>query len=194
MRKVVIDPITRLEGHGKILLFLDETGELRDAVLQVPELRGFERFCQGRRAEEMPQITERICGVCPEAHHLASAKALEDASVCEVREGDYRYDGPKPQSREAAVVMIADSCEAASRTIKSPTYPKVRDMVQKIIQAKASDGQFDECDLTFRDLHALQKAIEKSLLAQFHNRIDYPGFNFEERPPSASGKVRPLRG
>lgn len=84
MKKIVIDPITRLEGHGKILLYLDEAGKLRDAVLQVPELRGFEAFCRGRRAEEMPQITERICGVCPEAHHLASAKALDAAFQAEV--------------------------------------------------------------------------------------------------------------
>lgn len=84
MKKIIIDPITRLEGHGKILLFLDEEGGLKDAVLQVPELRGFEGFCRGRRAEEMPQITERICGVCPEAHHLASAKALDDAYRAEV--------------------------------------------------------------------------------------------------------------
>lgn len=84
MRKIVIDPITRLEGHGKILLYLDEGGKLRDAILQVPELRGFEAFCRGRRAEEMPQITERICGVCPEAHHLASAKALDAAFRAEV--------------------------------------------------------------------------------------------------------------
>lgn len=84
MRKIAIDPITRLEGHGKILIYLDEAGKVRDAVLQVPELRGFEAFCRGRRAEEMPQITERICGVCPEAHHLASAKALDAAFQAEV--------------------------------------------------------------------------------------------------------------
>ncbi|MFO8033709.1 MAG: Ni/Fe hydrogenase subunit alpha [Candidatus Bipolaricaulota bacterium] len=83
-KKISIDPITRLEGHGKILIYLDDEGGLRDAVLQVPELRGFERFCIGRRAEEMPQITERICGVCPEAHHLASAKALDDAYGAEL--------------------------------------------------------------------------------------------------------------
>lgn len=86
MKKIVIDPITRLEGHGKILLYLDEAGGLKDAVLEVPELRGFERFCRGRRAEEMPQITERICGVCPEAHHLASAKCLDDCYRAEVPE------------------------------------------------------------------------------------------------------------
>jgi F420-non-reducing hydrogenase large subunit len=77
IRHICIDPITRLEGHGRIELFLDERGELADAFFQIPELRGFERFCQGRRGEDMPQITERICGVCPEAHHLASTKALD---------------------------------------------------------------------------------------------------------------------
>lgn len=84
MKKLTIDPITRLEGHGKILLYLDDAGGLKGAVLQIPELRGFEAFCRGRRAEEMPQITERICGVCPEAHHLASARALDAAYGAEV--------------------------------------------------------------------------------------------------------------
>ena len=79
MRTIKIDPITRLEGHGKISIFLDEKGDVENAYLQIPELRGFERFCQGRRAEDMPQITSRICGVCPVAHHFASAKALDDA-------------------------------------------------------------------------------------------------------------------
>ena len=77
VRQVSIDPITRLEGHGRIELFLDESGGLADAFFQIPELRGFERFCLGRQGEDMPQITERICGVCPEAHHFASAKTLD---------------------------------------------------------------------------------------------------------------------
>jgi len=79
MREVTIDPITRLEGHGKITIFLNETGNVENAYLQVPELRGFERFCVGRKAEEMPQITSRICGVCPVAHHYAGTKALDAA-------------------------------------------------------------------------------------------------------------------
>ncbi|KAA0003634.1 MAG: Ni/Fe hydrogenase subunit alpha [Thermoplasmata archaeon] len=79
MKNIVINPITRLEGHGKISIFLDEKGNVENAYLQIPELRGFERFCQGRRAEDMPQITSRICGVCPVAHHFASTKALDDA-------------------------------------------------------------------------------------------------------------------
>lgn len=77
-RRVTINPITRLEGHGKIEIFLDDRGDVENAFFQVPELRGFERFCQGRPAEEMARITPRLCGVCPWAHHIASAKCLDD--------------------------------------------------------------------------------------------------------------------
>ncbi len=77
-QQIVIDPITRLEGHGKINIFLDDGGEVERAYFQVPELRGFEVFSRGRPAEEMPQITSRICGVCPTAHHMAATKALDD--------------------------------------------------------------------------------------------------------------------
>jgi F420-non-reducing hydrogenase large subunit len=76
--KISIDPITRLEGHGKIEVFLNDQGDVERAYLQVPELRGFEVFSLGRPAEDMPQITSRICGVCPTAHHMAGAKALDD--------------------------------------------------------------------------------------------------------------------
>ena len=79
MKKITIDPVTRLEGHGKIEIFLNEEGNVENAYLQIPELRGFEKFCEGRRAEDMPIITPRICGVCPVAHHLASTKALDAA-------------------------------------------------------------------------------------------------------------------
>jgi F420-non-reducing hydrogenase large subunit len=77
MTRISIDPITRLEGHGKIDIFLTDEGDVASAYLQVPELRGFEQFCVGRQAEDMPNITDRICGVCPEAHHMASTKALD---------------------------------------------------------------------------------------------------------------------
>lgn len=77
MERITIDPITRLEGHGRIEIFLDDAGDVDNVYLQIPELRGFEQFCVGRPAEEMPRITNRICGVCPEAHHMASTKALD---------------------------------------------------------------------------------------------------------------------
>jgi F420-non-reducing hydrogenase large subunit len=77
MERITIDPITRLEGHGKIEIFLNDEGEVANTYFQIPELRGFERFCVGRPVEEMPLLTNRICGVCPEAHHMAAAKAAD---------------------------------------------------------------------------------------------------------------------
>jgi F420-non-reducing hydrogenase large subunit len=76
-QRITIDPITRLEGHGKIEIFLDDDGNVANTYFQIPELRGFERFCVGRPVEEMPLLTNRICGVCPEAHHMAAAKAAD---------------------------------------------------------------------------------------------------------------------
>lgn len=83
MKRISINPITRLEGHGTIEIFLDEQGNVANTYFQVPELRGFEQFCVGRPAEDMPGITNRICGVCPEAHHMASVKALDSLFAVE---------------------------------------------------------------------------------------------------------------
>ncbi len=78
MNKVIsIDPITRLEGHGKIEIFLNDEGGVQDCFFQIPELRGFERFVVGRPIEELPRIMTRICGVCPASHHMAGAKAVD---------------------------------------------------------------------------------------------------------------------
>jgi len=84
MQRITIDPITRLEGHGKIEIFLNEQGNVTNTYFQIPELRGFERFCVGRPVEEMPLLTNRICGVCPEAHHMAAAKAADAVYHVEV--------------------------------------------------------------------------------------------------------------
>ncbi|MHA2611548.1 MAG: Ni/Fe hydrogenase subunit alpha [bacterium JZ-2024 1] len=97
VRRITIDPITRLEGHGKIDIFLDEKGEVERAYFQVPELRGFEIFSIGRPAEDMPQITSRICGVCPTAHHMASTKALDDL---------YKVD-PPPAAKKIRELMYS---------------------------------------------------------------------------------------
>lgn len=77
MKHISIDPITRLEGHGKIEIFLNNDGEVENVYFQVPELRGFEKFCEGRPVEELSQIVTKICGVCPGCHHMASGKAAD---------------------------------------------------------------------------------------------------------------------
>jgi F420-non-reducing hydrogenase large subunit len=76
-KRITIEPITRLEGEAKIDIFLNDDGNVEDAFFQVVELRGFEKFCEGRPVEELPRITPRICGVCPAAHHMASTKAVD---------------------------------------------------------------------------------------------------------------------
>lgn len=77
MKHISIDPITRLEGHGKIEIFLTDEGQVDNVYFQVPELRGFEKFCEGRPVEELSQIVTKICGVCPGCHHMASGKAAD---------------------------------------------------------------------------------------------------------------------
>jgi len=77
MTRYSIDPITRLEGHGKIEIFTNDDGEVENVYFQVPELRGFEKFVEGRPVEEVPQIVTKICGVCPGCHHMASGKAVD---------------------------------------------------------------------------------------------------------------------
>ena len=79
-----IDPITRLEGHGQIKVDLHEDGSFKNLFLQVPDFKGFEKFCEGRAVEEMPALTQKICGVCPTAHHIAGAKALDDLFAVQV--------------------------------------------------------------------------------------------------------------
>ncbi len=78
MNRITIDPITRLEGHGKIEIFTNGDGSVKDVYFQVPELRGFEKFCEGRPVEELSQIVTKICGVCPGCHHMAAGKAIDE--------------------------------------------------------------------------------------------------------------------
>jgi F420-non-reducing hydrogenase large subunit len=92
-RRILIDPLTRLEGHGRIDIRLDEAGNVSRAFFQVPDFKGFEKFCEGRAAEEMPTLTQKICGICPTAHHIAAVKALDDLfgvspppAACAIRE------------------------------------------------------------------------------------------------------------
>ncbi len=76
-RKITIDPVTRVEGHGRVTIHLDETGKVEDAFLHIVEFRGFERFIQGHPYWEAPVLVQRLCGICPVSHHLAAAKAID---------------------------------------------------------------------------------------------------------------------
>lgn len=91
-----------------------------------------------------------------------------------IKEEDFRYPGPKPQTKEAGLVMLADVVEAASRTVAEPTAARIQGMVQKIINKVFSDGQLDECELTLKDLHEIAKSFNKTLGGILHQRVDYP--------------------
>ena len=101
MQRISIDPITRLEGHGKIEIFLDDQGNVANTYFQIPELRGFEQFCVGRPVEEMAVLTNRICGVCPEAHHMAAAKAADAV---------FHVDPPRPAKLLRELLYMAFFC------------------------------------------------------------------------------------
>ena len=109
------------------------------------------------------------------------AKNKEDPGVQQVDERDYRYPGPRPQTREAALIMLADAVEAASRTLADPTPARIQGMVQKIINNIFIDGQLDECELTLKDLHNIAKSFNRVLSGIFHHRIDYPEPAYKER-------------
>ena len=91
-----------------------------------------------------------------------------------IKEEDFRYPGPKPQSKEAAIIMIADSVEAAVRSIKDPTFDKIENMVNNIVKDKLNSDQLNECDLTFRDLETIKNCFLKVLKGIYHHRIEYP--------------------
>jgi len=167
--RVTIEPITRLEGHGKIEMFLDEKGNVAKTYLQIPELRGFEEFCKGRPAEEMPRITQRICGVCPMAHHFGSMKALDACFSAKVtpagrklRElmynGYYIYDhtlhfyalaapdfvvGPAAPAAQRNILGVIDKVgmEIAGEVIKHRAYG------QKIIELIGGRATHPVCGL-----------------------------------------------
>ncbi|MEO5860502.1 MAG: HDIG domain-containing metalloprotein [Pyrinomonadaceae bacterium] len=144
-------------------------------------------------AKEMG-LPQRIIDFIPQHHgtrtlHYFLKKAQAEARESDdISENDFRYPGPKPQFREAAIMMIADSCEAAARSLAEPNPENIRFIVTKIIDAIVSDDQLDECDLTLRELTQIREAMIRSLIAIYHSRVDYPGY---VPPPSGAFKIVP---
>lgn len=144
-------------------------------------------------AKEMG-LPQRIIDFIPQHHgtrtlHYFLKKAQAEARDSDdISENDFRYPGPKPQFREAAIMMIADSCEAAARSLAEPNPENIRFIVTKIIDAILQDDQLDECDLTLRELTQIREAMIRSLIAIYHSRVDYPGY---VPPQTGSFKVVP---
>ena len=102
------------------------------------------------------------------------AKETEDPEIDTIDEQDFRYPGPRPQTREAGILLLADIVESASRTVREPTPAKIQGMVQTLINRAFVDGQLEECELTLKNLHEIAKAFTKILGAMYHTRPDYP--------------------
>jgi F420-non-reducing hydrogenase large subunit len=148
-RKISIDPITRLEGHGKIEIFLDPEGGVEDCYFQIPELRGFERFVVGRPIEELPRIVTRICGVCPASHHMAGAKAVDgcfggEIAPLAVKLRDMYYQAHFIHSHIAHFYALAapdfvcgPDCDPATRNILGVVAKVGLEIGGKVIRSRA---------------------------------------------------------
>lgn len=107
-------------------------------------------------------------------YNRASEQSEEDPDTTEVDEGSYRYPGPKPQTREAAVLMLSDAVESASRSLQEPGAARIESLVRSLAMKRLEDGQFDECHLTLSELHTIQESLVKSLTSMYHGRVKYP--------------------
>ena len=137
----------------------------------------------GARLAKEIGLPRKIADFIPQHHgtrtlHYFLRKAQAQAKPNEkIDEADFRYPGPKPQFKEAAIMMLADSCEAAARSLARPDPENIRAIVVKIVDAIISDGQLDQCDITLQELTTIREAMISALTAIYHARIDYPGFN-----------------
>jgi len=110
-----------------------------------------------------------------------------EAKNQDLDEEHFRYPGPKPQSKEAAIMMMADSVEAASRTLTNPTPAQIQGLVNRLVDSIVADDQFDECEITMRDIRMVKDSFVKVLSGLFHRRIEYPGFDFKESGSDVEG-------
>jgi putative nucleotidyltransferase with HDIG domain len=135
---------------------------------------GVELAHKNRLGERIAHIIQQHHGTSLISYFYQKAKEKENPEMDSLNEEDFRYPGPKPQTKEAGIVMLADAVEAASRTLSEPTPARIKSLVQRIINTIFLDGQLDECELTLKDLHKIEESFTRILTAIFHQRIDYP--------------------
>jgi hypothetical protein len=154
----------------------------------------------GLEMAEQIKLPQKIGDLIPQHHgtrlmtyFYQKAKDAAEGTKQVINENEFRYPGPKPQSREAAILMLADGVEAASRTLTDPTPNQILGMVKRIVYNTLNDGQFDECEITMKDLDLIAHAFMRVLTGMHHHRIDYPGFDFnkiEKEGPSPESNQR----
>lgn len=142
---------------------------------------------EGMEVAKMLRLPSDIADMIPQHHgtrlityFYKKAKDMENREIEQVKEEDYRYPGPKPQTKEGAILMLADATEAASRTLTEPSSARIRNMVDTLFRAIFEDGQLDESNLTMKDLNLISDAFVRKLESVFHHRIAYPGYEFNK--------------
>jgi putative nucleotidyltransferase with HDIG domain len=135
---------------------------------------GVEMARENRLGERIGHIIQQHHGTSLISFFYQKAKEKENPEMESINENDFRYPGPKPQTKEAGIVMLADSVEAASRALADPTPSRITGLVQRITNNIFLDGQLEECELTLKDLQKIQESFNRILTAIFHQRIDYP--------------------
>jgi putative nucleotidyltransferase with HDIG domain len=151
---------------------------------------------QGIELARQYKLPPRIIAIIPQHHgtglmkyfYYKARQAAEDPGSVAL-EREFRYPGPKPQTREAGIIMIADSVEAAARTVQEPTHAKLTNMIEMIIERIRNDGQLDECDITLRELKIVSDSFCKVLMGIHHHRITYPGYDFNQTGTTAASPV-----
>lgn len=169
----------------KPLYFIENTGGMENRhdhltptmsslILASHVKDGVELAQEHRLGERIIQIIQQHHGTSLITFFYKKAKEKENPEMDAIDERDFRYPGPKPQTKEAGIVMLADAVEAASRTLSDPTPSRIKGLVEQIIQNIFLDGQLEECELTLKDLRKIEESFTRILTAYFHKRIDYP--------------------
>ncbi|MBA7694044.1 Cyclic-di-AMP phosphodiesterase PgpH [subsurface metagenome] len=118
------------------------------------------------------------------------AKEKYDPEMQKIGEESYRYAGPIPKSKEAALIMLSDSVEAAARSLKTPSLPSLRKLITEIFNNYIQDGQLDDCYFSFKELQAVASIFLSTLYSIYHPRVEYPGFDFEMKKKNEKNKKR----
>jgi putative nucleotidyltransferase with HDIG domain len=173
--------ITNDNPHDKI------TPKLSTLIITSHVKDGMELAEENKLPRAIKDIIEQHHGTTLVRYFYVMAMNNESEMV---EEASFRYDGPKPFSKEAAIVMLADSVEAAVRSMGNPTTLDMEKMVNKIVEEKVNDGQLDNCDLTLKDIEKIKQSFLKILEGIFHSRIEYPEVNTQiKEGMSASDRV-----
>jgi putative nucleotidyltransferase with HDIG domain len=185
-------PLYFIENQREINNKHDKLSPNMSSLILISHLRdGVELAKEYKLGKKIIDIIKQHHGTGLIKYFYEKAKALEKDSSYTVDEKDFRYPGPKPQTKEAGLVLLADVVEAAAKTLPEFTSARVQGLVQKMINKVFSDGQLDECELTLKDLNEIAKAFNRILNAIYHQRVDYPELAYKqsERKQKANGSA-----